>query len=233
MFHWDGLVWVVLELCPAVVPCATTDGESGSSLKTWTPGYYKIWFSKRFSVKINPYINYRFSANLTVTLSLIYLSILFWYNPSMGVVGLAEYVCTHPTLTFYRRRPRLRARRRWVGLSFCTQPCLWNRPCRDAFAVAIFWARAALDPMWFAVWCYVVAWLLIIIICIECPPRFVRLWTIWCNKCGISLLGLVFCITFKFSLMRGRFNQLVLRLVVINSLAFYPYFLLLLHFVMN
>ena len=33
MFHWDGLVCVVLELCPAVVPCATTDGESGSRLK--------------------------------------------------------------------------------------------------------------------------------------------------------------------------------------------------------
>ena len=32
-----------------------------------------------------------------------------------------------------------------------------------------------LDPMWVALWCYVVAWLLIIIICIECPPRrFVR-----------------------------------------------------------
>ena len=25
------------------------------------------------------------------------------------------------------------------------------------------------------VWCYVVAWLLVIIICSECPPRFVRL----------------------------------------------------------
>ena len=68
------------------------------------------------------------------------------------------------------------------------------------------YSEPVLDPMWFAVWCYVVAWLIIIIICIECPPRFVRFWTIWCNKCGISLLGLVFCITFKFSLMRGRFT---------------------------
>ena len=30
------------------------------------------------------------------------------YSPSVGVVGLAEYVCTHPTLDFYRGRPRLR-----------------------------------------------------------------------------------------------------------------------------
>ena len=29
----DGLVCVVLEKCPAVVPCATADEESGSNLK--------------------------------------------------------------------------------------------------------------------------------------------------------------------------------------------------------
>ena len=29
----DGLACVVLEKCPAVVPCATADGESGSILK--------------------------------------------------------------------------------------------------------------------------------------------------------------------------------------------------------
>ena len=36
------------------------------------------------------------------------------------------------------------------------------------------YSEPVLDPMWFAVWCYVVAWLIIIIICIECLPRFVR-----------------------------------------------------------
>ena len=39
------------------------------------------------------------------------------------------------------------------------------------------YSEPELDPMWVALWCYVVAWLLIIIIiiCIECPPRrFVR-----------------------------------------------------------
>ena len=29
----DGLAWVVLGRCPAVVPCATADEESGSGLK--------------------------------------------------------------------------------------------------------------------------------------------------------------------------------------------------------
>ena len=87
------------------------------------------------------------------------------YTPSVGVVGLAEYVRTHPILTFYRRRRR-------VGLSFCTQPCLWYRPVE--MPLLSQYSEPVLDPMWFAVWCYVVAWLLIIIICIECPPRFVR-----------------------------------------------------------
>ena len=36
------------------------------------------------------------------------------------------------------------------------------------------YSEPELDPMWVALWCYVVAWLIIIIICIECPPRFVR-----------------------------------------------------------
>ena len=49
-----GMVWreLFLEMCPVVVPCATADEESGSSLKTWilcgsTLGvtrYKKNWF---------------------------------------------------------------------------------------------------------------------------------------------------------------------------------------------
>ena len=48
MFHWDGLVLVVLELCPAVVPCATMDGESGSSLKLKLRVTSEIDFHKGF-----------------------------------------------------------------------------------------------------------------------------------------------------------------------------------------
>ena len=33
------------------------------------------------------------------------------------------------------------------------------------------YSEPELDPMWVALWCYVVAWLLFIIICIECPSR--------------------------------------------------------------
>ena len=68
------------------------------------------------------------------------------------------------------------------------------------------YSEPELDPVLVALWCIVVAWLILVIICIECPPRFVRFWTIWCNKCSISLLGLMFCITFKSSLTRERFT---------------------------
>ena len=37
------------------------------------------------------------------------------YSPCVGVVGLAEYICTHPILNFYRGRSRLRSRGRQVG----------------------------------------------------------------------------------------------------------------------
>ena len=39
LLEWAGVS--VLELCLAVVPCATTDEESGSSLKLETPCYFK------------------------------------------------------------------------------------------------------------------------------------------------------------------------------------------------
>ena len=34
----DGMAWVILEKCPAVVSCATADEESGSSLKLGSCG---------------------------------------------------------------------------------------------------------------------------------------------------------------------------------------------------
>ena len=42
---------MVLEKCPAVVPCATADEESGSSLKLELRVTTKTNFLKRFSVK--------------------------------------------------------------------------------------------------------------------------------------------------------------------------------------
>ena len=51
VFHlgMDGLACVVLEMCPAAVPCATADEESGSSLKLeLRVTQYKNWFLKCF-----------------------------------------------------------------------------------------------------------------------------------------------------------------------------------------
>jgi hypothetical protein len=50
--------------------------------------------------------------NLILGLSCASISVI---TPSVGVIGLAEYVCTHPILTFYSRQSRLPPRRRRVG----------------------------------------------------------------------------------------------------------------------
>jgi hypothetical protein len=91
--------------CPAVVPCATADGESGSSLKlgscgstSCAPWYWKTCFENVF--KMNPCIQLSFpqmNYNLVLGLSCTLNSVI---PPSVGVIGFAEYVCTHPFLTF-------------------------------------------------------------------------------------------------------------------------------------
>ena len=46
-----------------------------------------------------------FFCKLNRNLILDYLCILFCYNPSVGVIGLAEYICTHPLLLFTEEDP--------------------------------------------------------------------------------------------------------------------------------
>ena len=105
------------------------------------------------------------------------------------MVGLAEYICTHPILYFYRRRSRLCTRRRWVGIPSCTQPCLWIRVTRRSY-------RMAQDSDDFFV-LHVLIWVVVVVLAIvalHCPllRRVVRWCTIWCNKCAISILRLKF-----------------------------------------
>ena len=52
-------------------------------------------------------MKFSFSQIKTITLSLFYLSMLFWYNPSVGVVGLAEYVVLTSYLIFTEEDPDL------------------------------------------------------------------------------------------------------------------------------
>ena len=50
----DGLAWVVLEKCPAVVPCATADEESGSNLKlgSCVDQHYILLGTRKLALKI-------------------------------------------------------------------------------------------------------------------------------------------------------------------------------------
>ena len=50
----DGLAWVVLGRCPAVVPCATADEESGSNLKlgSCVDQHYVLLGTRKLALKI-------------------------------------------------------------------------------------------------------------------------------------------------------------------------------------
>ena len=93
---------------------------------------------------------------------------ILFIPPSVGVVGLAEYVCTHPILNFYGGRFRLRSRRRRVGF-FVLHPAFpVVRVTRRRFHMA----QDSDDPLFVV---NVVLWVLVVILAIvalHCPlPR--------------------------------------------------------------
>ena len=98
-------------------------------------------------------------------------------TPSVDGVGLVEYFCTHPIYIcgFLQRKI-------WTSLlktssrGYVRTPTL---PVVLALCKMLLLARYSepeLDPMRVVLWCITVAFLLLIIVCIECPPprRFVR-----------------------------------------------------------
>ena len=104
-------------MCPAVVPCATADEESGTSLKHGSRvdqpfvllGIRKLFLWKCF-LSNEPLHEILFSAKVNLNLILELPCALYSvYTLSVGVVGLAEYVCTHPILNLYRGRSRFRS----------------------------------------------------------------------------------------------------------------------------
>ena len=193
-----GLEWVVLEMYPAVVPCATADEESGSSLKTWilcgstlcVTRNKKSGFGKCF-LSNKPLHKILLSANQTLALSLIYpVHYTLFIPPPWVWLDLLSTFCTHPILYFYRGRSRLCARRRWVGVPSCTQPCLWIWVTRRRYRMA----QDSEDLLFIfnIVACVWIVILAIVALLCSLTRRVVRQWTIWCNKYVINLLGLMF-----------------------------------------
>ena len=113
---WRELFW---KKCLAVVPCATADEESGSSLKLGScVDQPLVLFGTRKLVlenalfQLNPCINIAFHKSNPSLILELPCALYSVYTPSVGVVRLAEYVCTHPFSNFYRGRSRLGSRRR-------------------------------------------------------------------------------------------------------------------------
>ena len=99
-------------MCPAVVPCATADEESGSSLKLGSCvdqpfvslGTRKLvleMFSFKWTLAKESAFR-KLNLGLILDLSCALYSI---FTPSVGVIGLAEYICTHPILNFTEEDP--------------------------------------------------------------------------------------------------------------------------------
>ena len=135
VYFGDGLVWVVLEMRPAVVPCG---------LKPWSSmdqpfvllGTRKLILEKCF-LSNEPLHKILLSANQTLALTLIYpVHYTLFIPPPWVWLDLLSMFCTHPILYFYRGRSRLCARRCWVGVPSCTQPCLWIRVTRRRYRMA-------------------------------------------------------------------------------------------------
>jgi hypothetical protein len=112
--------------------------------------------------------------NLVLILD-IYLVHILVLSPSVGVVGLVEYFCTHPGyLCCFSGRPGLRCRGRPVGGRFYTQHCLWCWPlqklplaCRCSDDL-----DPDLDPVWIVLWSITVVILLIVIVFLHCAPSY-------------------------------------------------------------
>ena len=99
---------MVLEKCPAVVPCATADEESGSSLKIGScvgqhyvlPGTRKTCFENYF-FQMNPYIKISFrKLNPSLIFDLPYALYSVYTPPWVWLDLLSTFVLT-PFLIFF------------------------------------------------------------------------------------------------------------------------------------
>ena len=140
-----------MEKSPAVVPCATADEESGSSLKLGPCvdqpfvllGTRKLVLEMLLSNEPLHKISLSAEVNLNLILELP-CALYSVYSPSVGVVRLAEYVCTHPSFNIYRGRPRLRSRRRRVGYRPAPSlACGFGSPAGDTA-----WRKTLMTPFY-------------------------------------------------------------------------------------
>ena len=100
-------------MCPAVVPCATADEESGSSLKTWIPcgstlgvtRYKKKTDFGNICFQMNPCIKYCFpqiNPSLILDLSCALYSV---YTPPWVWLDLLSTFVLTPFFTFTEEDP--------------------------------------------------------------------------------------------------------------------------------
>ena len=92
-------------------------------------------------------------------------------SPSVDGVGLVEYFCTHPIYIYHfasEEDPDFIVED--IELRLHLHPTLPVVLALCKMLLLAHYSEPELEPAWVVVWCITVAVLLLIIVCIECPP---------------------------------------------------------------
>ena len=123
------------------------------------PSCYSVqenWFWKCF-LSNEPLHKILLSAKVNLNLILELPYALYSVYTPVGMVGLAEYVCTHHILNFLQRKTQTSFLTTSSRVPSCTQPCLWIRVTHRSYRMAQY-----SDDFLF---------ILNIIVCVDCNPR--------------------------------------------------------------
>ena len=127
------LAWVVLEKCLAVVPCATADEESGSSLKfeSCVGQHYVLFSTKKICFEnlffqISPCIKKIAFRKLNPSLILDVTDALYSvYTPLRGCGWTCWVRLYSPHSKFLQKKIQTSFRTTSSRVPSCTQSCLW------------------------------------------------------------------------------------------------------------
>ena len=123
-------------------------------------GFWKCFLSNEPLHKI--LLSKKVNLNLILELPCALYSV---YSHSVGVVGLVEYVCTHPILNLFQRKIQTMFPKTSSRVPSCTQPCLWI----GSPAGSSVWRKTLMTPSFVV---NVVVWVLVVILAIvtlHCP----------------------------------------------------------------
>ena len=182
-------------MCPAVVPCATADEESGSSLKlgSCVDQPFVLIGTRELVLEI---FSFKWTLHKILLFAKVNLNLILELSRALYSVytprgcGWTCWVRLYsPHFLIFQRKIQTLFQKTSSRVPSCTQSCLWIRVTRRRYRMA----QDSDDPLFvvnIVVWVSVVILAIVALHCLL-PRRVVRWWTIWCIKSVINLLGLI------------------------------------------